>query len=83
MVGQVPSPTPRLATSGDSRSVTLTPSLSLLPLLSLIGGLCRAAIMPAVNQPALPPPTITTVLVIMSSHILAISPLEALRSSGQ
>ena len=56
MDGQVPSPTPIVLMSGDSTKVTfilINPSDS-EPL-----AICSAAIIPAVNQPAVPPPTIT------------------------
>jgi hypothetical protein len=47
--GQVPSPTPIGATSGDSTSVTCS------------AGWRSAAMTPAVSQPAEPPPTMTTI----------------------
>src|SRR3954469_6985001 len=51
MVGHVPSPTPIAGTSGDSSSVTVSPAPC--------RALWSAAMMPAVSQPAEPPPTIT------------------------
>ena len=50
IVGHVPSPTPMGLTSGDSTKVTFTPESEF--------AICSAAITPAVNQPAVPPPTI-------------------------
>ena len=46
--GQVPSPTPIVGTVGDSTSVTVTVEVS-----------NSAASIPAVSQPAVPPPSIT------------------------
>ena len=51
-VGQVPSPTPTILMFGDSTSVTDSDPRS-------IRALWRAAITPAVNHPAVPPPTMT------------------------
>ena len=56
MDGQVPSPTPIVLMSGDSTKVTF---ISINPSDSEPLALCSAAIIPAVNQPAVPPPTIT------------------------
>jgi hypothetical protein len=51
-VGHVPSPTPMIGALGDSIKVTLKPHDMRLR--------CFAAMTPAVNHPAVPPPTITT-----------------------
>src|SRR5579862_8798801 len=56
MVGKVPSPIPRLLMSADSTSVMRTPSGSSAPRVR--------ARYPAVIQPAVPPPTIKTRLII-------------------
>src|SRR5690606_4933025 len=63
MVGQVPSPTPMGLISGDSIRVTLTPNSE--------AAWCFAAMVPAVIQPAVPPPTITTDLrgVVIVLHL--------------
>ncbi len=54
MVGQVPSPTPIVGTSGDSIRVTETP------------GVAEAASTQAASHPAVPPPTITMSLTRLS-----------------
>jgi hypothetical protein len=57
MVGQVPSPTPMVGTSGDSTRVTRRPPWSSVRKLD-----AKTA---AVSQPADPPPTITTCLMVV------------------
>ena len=56
--GQVPSPTPMVLTLGDSTSVISSDCCCAI--------LCSAAITPAVNQPALPPPTMIIFLIALS-----------------
>ena len=51
IVGQVPSPTPMVGISGDSIKVTLKELSAVI--------FCCFARLHAVNQPAVPPPTMT------------------------
>ena len=61
MVGHVPSPTPTVATSGDSIRVIRRPEPEAVS--------CSAASTAAVSQPALPPPRMTTCLIACSTHL--------------
>src|SRR5687768_2847065 len=70
-VGQVPSPTPMIGVLGDSTNVTLK--------LCGIRLRCLAAMTPAANHPAVPPPTITILLTactIDESSTAAADPYE-------